>query len=334
MSNLLTASRLQSYRRCARLEWLQYVEGWRTVATADALAFGSLWHTGLEAWGIALMHGEPPLALSHALDAIAGKADDAFTQVKCEELLRGYSAKWIDQPYRVVGVEDEFRCPLINAATMQPSRTWELAGKIDARLETLEATPRRLIEEHKTTSEDISPASDYWIKLQMNHQLSIYMLGAESLGWPPDGCLYDVVRKPTIRPYKATPEESRKYTKDGRLYANQREQDETPDEFRLRLRADIESDPEAYYQRREIPRTESQLAEFLSDCWAQAKGMRESHLAGRAARNPEACHATGYGPCPYWDHCSAGVRLEDYPTKYRRLAFPHPELSLPPSEAA
>ncbi len=35
---LLTASRLRAYRKCARLESLTYVEGWRTVVESEALA--------------------------------------------------------------------------------------------------------------------------------------------------------------------------------------------------------------------------------------------------------------------------------------------------------
>ena len=40
-------------------------------------------------------------------------------------------------------------------------------------------------------------------------QVSGYYVGASTLGYEVDVCLYDVIRKPTIRPYKATPEESR-----------------------------------------------------------------------------------------------------------------------------
>ncbi len=321
-SDLLTVSRLRAYRKCSRLEHLLYVEGWRSAVDAEALAFGSLWHRGMEAWWHAHREGDITGALDRALSAVAGRATDAFIQVRCDELLRGYDAHWRGQGLEVVGVEEEFRAPLINPETMQPSRTWRLAGKIDARAR---AEGRRLIVEHKTSSEDISPAADYWLKLQMDHQLSIYMIGAEALGWPPDGTLYDVVLKPTQRPGKATPEAERKYKKDGTLYATQRDHDETAEEYRGRVREAIEAEPTRYFQRREIPRTESQLAEFLADVWAQGRDMREAHLAGRSPRNPEACFA--YGKCPMWEVCSAGVDPAEHPIRYRRVDHVHPELT-------
>lgn len=321
---LLTASRLRAFRRCARLETITYVEGWRPVQEEDALAFGTLWHTGLEAWWTAHQRQAPADALGAGLAAVASKARDLFSQVKVEELLRGYDRKWSDQAYEVVGVEESFGAPLLNPETMLPSRTWRLAGKIDARA--TNGDGRRLIVEHKTSSQDISPSADYWAKLQMDHQLSIYTIGAEALGWTPEGCLYDVVLKPAQKPLLATPVEARKYTKEGRLYyAAQREQDETPEEYRTRVRKAIEADPDRYFQRREIPRTESQIAEFLADAWAQGRAMREAHLANRAPRNPDACHQ--FGTCPFWLCCSTGSAPDAYPDIYRRLDDVHPELT-------
>ncbi len=326
--DLLTASRLRAYRKCARLEHLTYIDGWRPAVEPEALAFGSLWHTGLEAWWTALaLHSEMPL--SDALAEIAGKARDEYEQARVEELLRGYHARWHDQPYEIVGVEEEFTALLLNPDTMAASRTWQLAGKIDARVIVRDGSSydgRHMIVEHKTTSEEIAPEADYWAKLQMDHQLSIYTIGSESLGQPPDGCIYDVLRKPMIKPLKATPVEAQKRTKDGRLYANQREADETPDEYRARLREAIEAEPDRYYQRRLIPRTESQVRDFLADAWQQGRVMHESHLAGRAPRNPDSCHLYN-SRCPYWDICAAGLDPAEHPDRFRREERVNPELT-------
>lgn len=316
MSNLLTVSRLRAYRKCARLESLQYVQGWRPAQTSEALAFGTLWHAGMEAWWKA-----PEGRLDAALAAVEGKARDSYEQARVEELIRGYSKHWALEHLEVIGVEEQFEVPLINPETMQPSRTWRLAGKVDARVRTADGVA---IVEHKTTSEDISPAADYWSKLQMDHQLSIYFMGAETLGDSPTTCIYDVVLKPGLKPLKATAEDARKYKKDGTLYANQRAEDETPEEYRARLREAIEAEPERYFQRREIPRTESQIAEFLADAWSQGRSMRDDHLAGRAPRSPESCFA--YGGCPFWRLCSTGARPDDYPAEFVRVPNVHPEL--------
>jgi hypothetical protein len=49
-SDLLTASRLSCARACQRLHQLKYGLGYRPVAEAETLRFGSLIHRGLEAW--------------------------------------------------------------------------------------------------------------------------------------------------------------------------------------------------------------------------------------------------------------------------------------------
>ena len=337
---ILTASRLRTVRDCARKEYLSYVERWRPAQEPEYFRVGTLVHLGLEAWTIVrAAHDEG--ALEAALAAVAGKAFDAFEQVRVDELLRGYDLRWRDEPFELVAVEQEFRTKLLNPETFAASRTWEAAGKIDG---ILLVGGRKLILEHKTAGEEISdPTGSYWLKLQMDHQVSIYFLGAESLGHQVEGCLYDVLRKPALRPYLATPPEQRKYTQEkrdkktgellepARLYANQHAEDETPFDYGVRVRAEIEGNPDRYYARREIPRMNSQVEEFMYDAWAQANAMREIHRAAErkgplaVPRNPEACFR--FGSCPYWEICALGLRPEEHPDVFVRSESAHPELS-------
>lgn len=328
MRNLITASRLRTARDCARKEYLSYVERWRPAKEPEYFRVGSLVHMGLEAWTL-VKAAKDPNPHEAALAAVAGKAADPYEQARVDELLRGYSLRWGNEPFELVAVEKEFRTKLLNPETLAPSRTWETAGKIDG---IILVDGRPLILERKTAGEEINdPTSGYWLKLQMDHQVSIYFLGAESLGHRVEGCLYDVIRKPALRPYLATPPENRKYTKDGRLYANQRAEDETPDEYRARVRAEIEGDLDRYYVRREVPRLNSQIEEFMYDAWAQAAAMRDAHRAAQlkgplaVPRNPEACFR--FGSCPFWEVCALGVRPEEHPDIFIRAESAHPELS-------
>lgn len=298
MGELLTASRLRAYRKCPRYERLTYRDGWRTVETPDALAFGTLWHLGLEAWWT---HG----TLDAALAAVEGRGADPYTQAKCDEMLRGYHARWDHVELTVVGVEDEFRAPLLHPVTFEPHPYWSIGGKIDARAEMPDG--RKLIVEHKTTSNDIGPTADYWTQLALDHQGSIYVIGAEAqFGWSATGILWDAARKPALRPLQAN---------------GKRAVAESPNEYAARLREAIAEAPEAYFQRREIARTESQLADFLEDAWKQANAMRDAD----DYRNPEACFQ--FGRCAFWDTCSAGLNPADYPTRFRQLTHAHPELT-------
>jgi len=308
----VTASRLRALRKCARLDRYRYADGWRSRRDPEALTLGTLVHRGLEAWW---QHG----TLEAAFAAMQPPAEDWSVQIRAEEMLRGYHERWHPNEYQVAGVEEEFDVPLLDPDTFEPHPTFRLAGKIDARIRTAEGV---MVVEHKTSSEDIGPASDYWLRLHMDPQLSAYMIGAESFGESPVGCLYDVLRKPAIRPLAATPVENRKYTKDGRLYANQREQDETPDEYRARVRGAITAD---YYVRREIPRIESQIADFLADAVAEVNTLAFRSAAGIAPRNPDACFQMGR--CPFWVCCSTGSDPSDHEDMFERSDRVHAELS-------
>lgn len=312
---LLTNSRLRVYRECERKHDIMFRQRIRPVRDGEALRFGSLIHLGLEAW----WRGE---GLDGALAAVSVESDP-FDRVKAEELLRGYDAHWSEPPDDVVGVEVEFRAPMLNPQTGAASRTWTHAGKIDALL------PGVVIE-HKTTSESISDDSDhYWQRLALDFQVSGYVIGAEALGHEVQATLYDVLKKSALRPLKATPLEDRKYTKPtktepSRLYANQREVDETPEEYAQRLREDIAADPEKYFQRRVIPRLESQLADYRLSVWQAGRAIREAELAGRSPMNPDACFR--FGRCPFWDHCANGLDLLTSPD-FKVVDNLHPELT-------
>lgn len=322
MSNLLTISRLRTWRDCKRKHRLVYLDGWRPRREDESISFGRLVHEGLERWWTA----PADQRLIAALARIRGRAQDLHQEAAVQELLRAYDRRWAlaMEAYEVLAVEATFTAPLINPETGAASRTFNLAGKVDAVVRE-RATGRVLLVEHKTTSEAIDdPTATYWRRLAMDGQVSHYFVGAESLGFQVEGCLYDVLLRPRMKPLKATPPESRKFTKDGRLYAAQRETDESPDEYAARLRADMDAAPEKYFQRREVPRTEDDLRDYLFDAWAEARTLRESELAGRAPRSPEACFR--FGVCPFFEHCANGLRLEDAPDQFEQVGDVHPEL--------
>lgn len=319
--HLMTESRMRAARACQRLHHLQYDLGYRPVTEEDVLRFGTLVHRGLETWWIAKKDGSEPLAA--ALAAIQGEADP-YDLVRAEALLTAYHLRWVDEPYEVIAVEAQFETSLVNPATGAASKTWRLGGKIDVILRDLR-DGRTLIMEHKTSSEDISPGSAYWARLRMDGQVSTYFRGAEALGHQVAGCVYDVLGKPALRPYKATALEDRKYKKDGTLYANQRTEDEAPEEFRVRLMEAIAAEPNRYLARGEVVRLESELQEALFDTWQLGVQLRDAKAAERYPRNPDACVRYGR-TCPFFDVCSGAASLEDA-SRFRRLEQVHPELS-------
>lgn len=316
MKTLLTNSQLTTFRRCQREHHYAYQLGYRATEDAEALRFGTLIHQGLEAWWMGL-------GLETALALAVNGAVDEYEAAKVRVLLTGYDARWSGERFEVAAVERQFRAPLVNPETGAPSRTYDLGGKLDVLL-------ARGIVEHKTTSEEVGIGSMYWRRLALNSQVSTYYAGAKSLGHEVDACVYDVIRKPSIRPLKATPAESRKYTKDGRLYAAQREHDETPAEYAARLTDEVAANPDKYYQRGEVVRLESEEREAAFDVWQLARAMREAELAGRAPRNTDACMRYGK-VCPFFDVCSGVASLEDK-SRFTHVDNVHQELSIEAAE--
>lgn len=320
MKALLTSSRMSAARACQRLHHFKYELGYRPAVEAEALTFGTLIHKGLEAW----WRAPQATRLESALLAMAEGQADPFEHVKAQEMLRGYHFRWGDEAFETLAVEAEFAMPLRNPATGRPSSSWMLGGKIDAILRDTR-TGRVLICEHKTASGDIGAGSEYFRRLKMDAQISIYYDGAASLGHDISGCLYDVLGKPGIRPLKATPPEQRKFKKDGELYAGQRLVDETPEEYRVRLVASIAENPSGYYQRGEVVRLESELDEARFDVWQIAQQIHAAKAANQAPRNPDACSRWGR-TCEFFAACCGEASLED-PSLFKKIENVHPELT-------
>lgn len=327
---LLTNSELKTFRRCVREHHLAYNLGYRPTLEAEALRVGTLVHLGLEAyWRAWVMWLTDPLAaLQAAYDAMLPFAIDGYDLARAETMLLAYHERWLGA-YRaghfdVLGVEVEFKAPMLNPASGAASRTYELGGKIDALIR--RENGRVYLVEHKTTTEDIGVGTPYWLRLTIDAQVSMYYRGARAIGHDVVGCEYDVLTRPMLRPLMTTPVEKRQYKKNGELYANQRDRDETPDEFRARLVEAIADNPDRYFQRGEVVRFDTEERDAAFDTWQTARAMRDAELAERWPRNPEACVRFGGSLCTYFGVCTGTASLDD-PNEFRRVTNVHEELS-------
>lgn len=364
--DILTQSRLRAARACMRLHHYQFDEGFQEVRPPGTVRFGTLFHAGLEAWWrshaklprrppdrIDSLWKEPVTRLAEALEAVRAKWDGEnwFDLVKAEVLLTGYELRWGDEPLNALAVEAEFRGPLRNPATGSASRTWRLGGKIDVIVEEIRYRSTKIME-HKTSSEDISPGSEYWRRLRMDGQVSQYFEGAKLLGYPVDGCIYDVIGKPALRPLriplvdgdgikivKATrmvgtyAVGDRIKTADGKRWRQTGDtelgfvvetREETPEEFRIRLADHIAENPDRYYQRGDVVRLEQDVREAQFDTWQMAQTIAAAKKAGAFPRNQDSCVRYGR-TCEFFDVCTGAASLDDR-TRFVKLG-PTPELS-------
>ncbi len=339
---IYTNSSITAFRRCPREYYFRYVLLRKTRKRTEAMRFGSFFHVGLNAWWT--WSGDATIRLCAGIDAMRLRAQnvedsDPFELAKAEELLTGYTARWMDQLYETVAVEMQFKLTLpqdtdTDNFNSDSSQDFELAGAIDALVYCKSGYYRTdmHIFEHKTTASDIGPGAPYWQNIvALDPQVSTYTAAAKALGYEPRDVIYDVIRKPGIVPLLATPEADRKYTKPTkaepipRLYAKMRETDETVDEYRERLRADIIAEPEKYFQRMTIVRLERDHAQHAEDVWQTAQMIAVAVEREMWPRSPNACERYGR-LCEFHDVCS-GITTIDDEVRFMTKTKQHEELS-------
>ncbi len=262
-----------------------------------------------------------------------GKCDD-LSAWKVRALVVGYHDHWKTSPFEILAVEEVFALPIVNPETGRMSRTFSQGGRFDLMVG---FDAKTWMVEHKTSSEEIGdPNAPYWRRLAIDSQVSMYALANWQSGRKLDGTIYDVIRKPTIRPKQITKADQKLLTESGTycdfaisqhdvadVAAN--EFSETPKLYSLRLLRDCLDNATKYYQRRPIPRLDGEILEFAKELWQVAQDIRQTELSNGHYRNSGAC--MNYGrPCEFLGICS-GYDTPDS-DKWRRRESAHPEVAL------
>lgn len=343
---ILTNSRLACFRACPRKHYFRYECGLREVKPGVALRVGTAFHRAIEASD---KGQDVEAALAHGME-------DPFELALVAAMFDGHRRRWAEEPLDVVASELAFDLPLVNPETGAATPIFRIAGVIDRIVRLRDG--RLALQEFKTTTREFSPGADYWLRLHLDPQLSIYVVAARELGYPVETVSYDVTRRPVHRPAKATPVEKRKYTTKaskladgtirpaGSLHADQRDTDETPEEFAARVAEAMAADPAHYFTRIEIARLDQDLEECLRDVWRTQKAVRDCQLeAERAvargqraavawARSPDACLGNG-SACEFLSVCQQNRRVEsETPEGFLRVQEIHPELAAHAKEAS
>src|SRR5579863_6998602 len=264
----------------------------------------------------------PEVQLTAALAAIdkaaAKSSDSRLVAAKCRGLMHGYHARWKDAGYESLAVEVVIHKNLTNPATWRSSRTFTLAGKLDV---IAHYAGRTVIVDHKTTSEDIAdPNATYWQQLAVEGQVNQYMLLAWMDGCKADNALWDVIRKPDIRPRKMTKAERGHVVATGKWFEREVSDDERQEiaaggdteslamyEGRLAHDCTVER-PERYFQRRMVPRLDGEIIEYAAEVWEHSQEMiaaaqRAKETQRLPPRNSGACLLYG-SPCSFLGICS------------------------------
>lgn len=267
---LVTNSLLRAQRFCPRSRQLGYDFAIESEVQSEALHRGSAFHAELAG----IEYDANPYVRAAVIKAVS-----AF---------RPAEAQHISITHREV----PFACDVDGIL---------VGGTIDAL--GVDAAGRTWIVERKTTTD----AEGLMRALDLDTQCLTYWIGASALGLNPHGILYSVQEWPGERPLKATPHDKRKYTAEkvntktgevtpSRLYANQRELDETLEEYAARLEF-----PEPIF--REVPVLNDTIEAHIEDLKAQV-----AHLDGPVFRNPQSCP-----DCQFMPICRMPISIDTPP---------------------
>ena len=254
--------------------------------------------------------------LTSAMDAINARplADEsqALVAAKCRGLMAGYHARWGNVAYDVYAVEQFVNADLWNPETNKKSRTFRIAGKLDVQAR---YGGRNTILDHKTTSAAIADADEpYWRQLVIEGQITHYMLLEWLNGRKVEDATWDVIRKPSISPKSLSKKDiemvvmSQSYLgysiPDEAIEEMKATGRETLEMYEARLMNDcINERPNWYFQRRTIPRMDSEVAEYAQELWNHGQEILHARNTGRNDRNSGACMMYG-SPCKFLGICS------------------------------
>jgi len=302
MIQKLTHSRTQSFKQCRRAHYYAYELGIRKQTDAKALRMGTAYHAGLET-----------LAITNDLDAALNAASECYKappdefdsweweieETTVRAMLSGYAWRWGESGIKHLATERKFNLRIKNPATNRSVPGWEWSGKIDG-VVTL-ADGRMAVKENKLLSDSLDSDEDLWRRLQIDSQISGYIIAARELGFPVDTILYDVTRKPTISPTNVpildddgrkvvidqagnrvlTKKGKPRQTADSKLGYVLVTRRMTPEEWGEKIVADIGERPDYYYARREIPRLDKDLEEWQAEMYEVQRTISEAQKSGR-----------------------------------------------------
>ena len=315
MNNIITASRMNSLIHCPRAHFWTYEVGLsRDEAAGRALRFGSAWHRAMEerskgnGYDLALVAAIPEgidLAIydcATVAGLLAGYYDH-YGQIEAINLVKMNAELKFDE--EIAGTD----------FTMQ--------GKIDGLGSLLDG--RSVLLEHKTTGDSVAPDSDYWLRLRFNVQICQYLDAARKMGWDVGQIIYDVVRKPSIRPKHIGKGASKRM--------------ETPDEYCDRLYKDSIARPAFYFARKEVTVLGSDLEMFNNQRFALCQviehyRMCERNLDGRDPESwPRNVSTDTCNFCIYKSFCLSNIAIDiaNPPQGYSVKPF-NPELNDTPTE--
>jgi hypothetical protein len=347
-NNTITASRMGSILRCPRAHFWRYEVGLVKDVAGPALRIGSGWAKLLELWN----RGNPMEQCFELACKSYDRLDEYQVAMLCA-MFRGYVRRWGNKSVVAeMAPEEPFRYPL------EGSKKFDVAGVLDA-LGILRDRRTAFIES-KSSGVSVATESHFWLRLRFNPQVLQYVCACREFGWDVSMVIYDVMRKPCIKPKQVTDVDAdghkividnlgqRVLKKDGSPRETPDHEKgymvkshfETPEEYGERLFADTCARPDFYFARREVTVLDYELESFKLQRLAIGRMIvhfrsNEPMLRCREDAWPRAVSEMNCGMCEYKDFClqNTTINLAEPPDGFAIKPF-NPELERSYNDAA
>lgn len=305
-----SVSAANTFRRCSRLYFYKYVQGWESIHRAPWLEFGTKMDNLLE-----ILDNSN---LSNAIANIPSRFEDPFDQADVEFLLRLWHKQYGADPLPPIPVNLQKGNQLGFKLTFNGNQVTGLvnlniSGYID-KVTLVGNEPA--IWEGKTTSENITPtpSNPYWKKWDMDPQIEGYCWAlSQVLKRPVNWVWVQAIRSPSVAANACF---SRTHTVKG--------VEDVPyslDQYRARLWAVLEKGPaKTLIHRKRLYITDERKELWVTEhtqSWQdiQNKLIKQAELVEQGLppelawpRNPHGCPM--YGGCLFWEPCIGETTIE------------------------
>ena len=279
-NRIITASEIGTWKTCRKRWWFSYDQCLEPLVPAKPLSYGSAVHEILAKFYSHEFPGTKEF-LAYQEGVWGDEVDFIAEEISC--LIDAYINIGPFYDHEIVGIEKEFKVKVPSPKQYHYERL-QFAGKID--LEIKDQHGNLWLVDHKTSKGTLD---SQWLELA--DQMKYYLWAKIQQGHSPVGIIYNLIRKPSIKPHK----------------------NDTPEIWAKRLTEDIKSRPEFYFQREPIVKTDQDIEQIGVELWQLAHEVGK----GMIYRNPGSCQL--WNNCPYRDLCirdtkvmrSAGFRISE-----------------------
>lgn len=313
-SKTLSYSKVGCFLACRRMFFLRYVEDLIPLSTPEVMSEGSLFHAVVAAIFKAMTESvsskESVMAAAQEVinNMSAEYGLDQYSVVRVMESVQAFCSSYVFGRLAVSETEKHLKCTL-----RRGNKAVRIHGYLDAigTLSMVDGIDTPVIIElkrKKQMSESVTAHTAF------DYQPPFYTVLAEQNGMGRMAVLYLMVAACGLSPKKATPMEQRKYKTNGEPYAWVVLEDETVEEYRVRVHEWHLAKQGADVLTHVDKRNKDQTKAFVDDMLQVAQDMSTCKRNRYYYRNPRTCAIV---PCQY-----ASVCLEDTP-ELRTLNFTH-----------